>query len=47
MTNSVALTLGLLILGAFAADFYLYGNEHFVFLGKKLLALIEWVAFWR
>jgi hypothetical protein len=47
MTNSLALVLGLFILGAIALDMYLYGTEHLIFLGKKLDELIEWMAFWR
>ena len=47
MTNSVAVPLGALILGALALDVALVGDAHMVFLAKKLLALIEWLAFWR
>ena len=47
MTNSVALVLGLSILGAIALDLMLFGPEHMIFLGKKLAGLIEWMAFWR
>ena len=47
MTNTIAITLGLLILGGLAVDYALFGSEHLVFLGRKLFALIDWVAFWR
>ncbi len=47
MTNRLALILGLLILAALVADVLLAGDEHLVFLGKKLAELIEWMAFWR
>ncbi len=47
MTNRIALVLGLLILIALAVDIALVGTEHLVFLAKKFLELIEWVAFWR
>ena len=47
MTNTIAIVLGLAILGALALDVTLYGSEHLVFLGKKLFAAIEWMAFWR
>ncbi len=47
MTNSIALVLGLLIAGAIAADVVLFGSDNLIFLAKKLLQLIEWMAFWR
>ncbi|MDF1726410.1 MAG: hypothetical protein P1U53_01560 [Sulfitobacter sp.] len=47
MTNIIASVLALLILGAIATDVMLYGNEHLIFLGKKLFKLTEWLAFWR
>ena len=47
MTNSIALSLGLLIIGALALDVMMYGSEHVIFLAKKMLELIEWLAFWR
>ena len=47
MTNTIALWLGALILGFLALDFlYLDWNVP-VFLGRKLLELVEWLAFWR
>ncbi len=47
MTNRIALMFGGLLLAAIGLDVYLYGPGHMVFLGKKLFALIEWMAFWR
>ncbi|MEQ6247779.1 hypothetical protein ABMC89_02690 [Sulfitobacter sp. HNIBRBA3233] len=47
MTNSIALVLGLLIVGAVAVDAIYFGTEHLVFLAKKFTELIEWIAFWR
>lgn len=47
MTNSIAIGLGALIIGALAIDTWLYGAEHLIFLAKKLLEFIEWLAFWR
>ena len=47
MTNSIAIGLGVMILSALALDFYLYGWDHLIFLAKKGLELIEWLAFWR
>ena len=47
MTNTIAFWLAALILAALAVDVFVFGTEHLIFLGKKLLALIEWLAFWR
>ena len=47
MTNRIAFALGGLLVGLIALDVILFGTEHLVFLGKKLFALIEWMAFWR
>jgi hypothetical protein len=47
MTNSIALGLGLLLLGGLAVDLYLFGDGHLVFVAKKLFELTEWMAFWR
>ena len=47
MTNRIALVLGLMIAIALVVDVVLFGSEHMIFLGKKLMALIEWIAFWR
>ncbi|MEM6889445.1 MAG: hypothetical protein AAF636_15055 [Pseudomonadota bacterium] len=47
MTNRIAVTLGALILGIAVLDVIIFGLDHMIFLGKKLLDLIEWMAFWR
>ena len=47
MTNPIAVILGLLLIIALVVDVAFYGTEHLVFLGKKMLELIEWMAFWR
>lgn len=47
MTNSIALALGLLLVGALAVDLFVFGSEHLVFLAKKLFDMTEWMAFWR
>lgn len=47
MTNRIAIVLGLLLAAAIAIDYVLFGNQHFIFLAKKLANLIEWMAFWR
>lgn len=47
MTNRIAISLGLLLIAAAIVDIALFGDQHMIFLGKKLFALIDWVAFWR
>ncbi|KUJ81738.1 glyceraldehyde-3-phosphate dehydrogenase [Ruegeria profundi] len=47
MTNQIAIWLGLLILGGIILDLTMFGSEHLVFLGKKLFAFLDWLAFWR
>jgi hypothetical protein len=46
VTDRIALWLGGLIALAIAANF-LFGWELHLFLGRRLLGLIEWLAFWR
>jgi hypothetical protein len=47
MTDRIALALGLLLAAVIAVDVGIFGARHIVFLGKKLVDLIEWTAFWR
>lgn len=47
MTNRIAIFLGLFLIAAIAVDVAVFGNQHMIFLGKKLFALIHWLAFWR
>ncbi len=47
MNTPIALVLATLIIGGLVADTMIYGNEHLIFLGKEILDLIEWIAFWR
>ncbi len=47
MTNRIALYLGLAILIAIGASYAMSGTQNFLFLAKKFLVLLDWVAFWR
>ncbi len=47
MTDRIALGLGLLIALLVGLDALIFGSDHFIFLGKKMYELIEWIAFWR
>lgn len=47
MTNRIAMFLIVLICGALVVDVMIYGSEHLMFLFRKMLELLEWLAFWR
>lgn len=47
MTNSIAIGLGILILGAIGIDAFLTGSEGLMFVARKGIDLLEWIAFWR
>ena len=47
MSNTVAIVLGLTLIGLILLDTVMFDAENLLFLAKKLLELIEWIAFWR
>ncbi len=47
ITNRIAIILGLLIAGFFIADGFFYDWQMSLFLGRKFLALTEYIKFWR
>ncbi|MEH6773105.1 MAG: glyceraldehyde-3-phosphate dehydrogenase [Cereibacter changlensis] len=47
MTDRLALTLALLILGLLAADLGLLHGDGTLFLSRKLSQLVEYLAVWR
>ena len=47
MTNRIAIALALGIVAVFALDAYAFDGGLPVFLGRKGLELLEWIAFWR
>jgi hypothetical protein len=47
MTNAISLTLGLLIALGLLADFSMNDGASSLFLARKLMDLLEWLAFWR
>lgn len=47
MTNPIVVILFLLIAAFIALDMFVLHLGLSVFLGKRLVDLIEWVAFWR
>lgn len=47
MTNKLALYLGIIVIAALAVDAVLHGWFYSLFLAKKFVDLIEYLAFWR
>lgn len=47
MDTPIAVSLAAVLLTALGIDALIYGREHLIFLTKKFVDLIEWVAFWR
>ena len=47
MTNKIAIYLLVLIAALLAFDYYRFEWQHTVFLLRKFLDLIEWLAIWR
>ena len=47
MTNKIALILGAMLVAGLIADQVFSDGEGVVFLGRKLVVLIEYMAFWR
>ncbi|MFP7673006.1 hypothetical protein ACG74X_06565 [Marivita sp. S0852] len=47
MTNSIAIGLGVLIVGGLTLDAVLTGGDGITFIAVKFLDLLEWIAFWR
>ena len=47
MTNSIALTLALVVIGLIAGDMYYQSGEASLFVAKKFADMLEWMAFWR
>lgn len=47
MTNTLAVILGAILLGAIAFDYTVFDSANMLFLAKKLFVLLDWLAFWR
>jgi len=47
MTNTLAVWLALFVAALLAVDFHQFDWANTVFLMRKLVGLIEWLAFWR
>ena len=47
MTDKIAIVLAVLICGILAADHFVFAWDLHIFLGRKLLQLTNYLAFWR
>jgi len=47
MTNTIALYLGAVLLACMGLDLLAHDGAGMLFLARKFLGLVEWVAFWR
>jgi len=47
VTNKLAITLGLIIVAGVAADLLANSGTAMMFLLKKFVNMVEWLAFWR
>ena len=47
VTDRIALWLGLILAAASLADLALNGGSALMFLLRKFLDLVDWLAFWR
>ncbi|WP_208354540.1 hypothetical protein [Pseudaestuariivita rosea] len=47
MTNKIALGLGLMVLGFFAIDYVVFDAANTVFLARKFIDFVDYIAFWR
>ena len=47
MTDKIALWLAVVVVALFAVDVLFHGGATTVFLGKELMRLSEYIAFWR
>lgn len=47
MTNTIAIFIAVCVLGFVAVDIVYFEKANLLFLSKKFLELLSWVAFWR
>ena len=47
MTNTIAIGIGVLLLAALGIDLLVSGGDGLMFLARKGLDFLEWIAFWR
>lgn len=47
MTNALAIWIGILLAACVAADALLFDWTYSMFLARKFLDVLRWMAFWR
>ena len=47
MTNTLAFWLVVIILALIGLDYLLFESDGAIFLGRKGIDLLQWLAFWR
>lgn len=47
VTNRIAIVLGAVLIALILVDVLFFSAGGIVFLGRRLLDLIDWLAFWR
>ncbi len=47
MTNTIAIWIIVIVVGAFAADFLFLGGDLPVLVGRQLMRLVDWLSFWH
>lgn len=47
MTNQTALVLAVLIVAGIVVDYVYFDFSYALFLSRKFLELMDWIAFWR
>ena len=47
MTNQIAIALGVMILAGLGVDAVYFDWTNSLFVARKFLELLEWLAFWR
>ena len=47
MTNTLAIWIGIIVIGCIAADAVFFDWTNSLFLARKFLGVLRWMAFWR
>ncbi|MCX7299518.1 MAG: hypothetical protein NTX73_03890 [Rhodobacterales bacterium] len=47
MTNGLAYGIGTFVIAALLLDYVFFGGNGALFLAKKGMDFLEWIAFWR
>jgi hypothetical protein len=47
VTNGIAIGIGICVVGALVVDYAMFSGAGSLFMARKGMEFIEWVAFWR